>query len=108
MVIDERHRAVRAAQHLTAVPAHHEGRKSPSVEEEHRLLAAFEALAQRVEQALAEGRAPAHERLPAQVHDLYFGQRPAVDALGQRAELEIIFVFAGEVALDGRRRAAKN
>ena len=61
-----------------------------AVEEEHRLLAAPEALLQRVEQPLAEGAAAPISGLAAQVDDLHLGQRAVVDARGQLAQRQLV------------------
>ena len=73
------------------MPAQQERRESPAVQQDHRLLAAFEPFADRLQKTSREDRLLSFGRvLFAHVDDLHFRQRPILNAAGQVNVLELL------------------
>ena len=75
--------AIVAEDDVSAVSAGDEGGIAPSIDEQHRLLAFFEALAQILREFSAEDAVVACLKLLPHVDDLDHGQRTVLNALGQ-------------------------
>ncbi len=73
------------------MPAKQERRESPTVQQDHRLLAAFKSFADRLQKTSREDRLLSFGRvLFAHVDDLHIRQRPILDARRQVNVFELL------------------
>ena len=97
-VVDQRHAAIRAFQHMTAGGAHTDGAVAAPVEQQNTLFAVVNVLPQLPRQPHADLAGVARGQLGTHIDEIHAGQRPPAVTVGQLHQLQFA-ALGGVVSL---------
>ena len=106
LVVDERHAAVGAFQHMAADGAHADGTVAAAVQQQDALLAVIQIFLQLAGKADTDLARVARSQLGPHINKIHMGQRPSAVAMAQLDKLQTA-AFCGIVSLRQRRGGGK-
>ena len=101
LVVDERHAAVGAFQHMAAGGTHADGAVAAAVQEQDALLAVIQIFLQLAGKADADLARVARRQLSPHINEIHMGQRPSTVAMAQLDKLQTA-AFCGIVSFSQR------
>ena len=106
LVVDERHAAVGAFQHMAADGTHADGTVAAAVQQQDALLAVIQIFLQLAGKADTDLARVARSQLGPHINKIHMGQRPSTVAMAQLDKLQTA-AFCGIVSLRQRRGRGK-